>query len=181
MAINFERLVSRRVGKMLQDTLDLSGSQMSLNTLLSYMIIGFFVIAIAGLGVMFLALKLPLFESFPLSLVSGLVYIMVLYGVLNYKLDKRADKMESILPEYFQLVAANLRSGMSIDRSMLIAARPEFTPFAEDVQRMNNRLFSGESFDVTLHKLAASYRSNTLTRSVRLISEAYRLGERWPT
>ncbi len=176
MAINFERLVSRRVGKMLQDTLDLSGSQMSLNTLLSYMIIGFFVIAIAGLGVMFLALKLPLFESFPLSLVSGLVYIMVLYGVLNYKLDKRADKMESILPEYFQLVAANLRSGMSIDRSMLIAARPEFTPFAEDVQRMNNRLFSGESFDVTLHKLAASYRSNTLTRSVRLISEAYRFG-----
>ncbi len=176
MAINFEKLVSRRVGKLLQDVLDLSGSPMPLNTLLSYMIIGFFVIAIAGLGIMFLMIKLPLIESFPISIVAGLVYIVLIYGVLNYRLDKRATQMENILPEYFQLVAANLRSGISIDRSMLIAARPEFTPFSEDVQKMNNRLFSGESFDVALHKLAISYRSNTLTRSIRLITEAYRFG-----
>ncbi len=84
--------------------------------------------------------------------------------------------METLLPDYFQLVSANLRGGIAMDRSMLLAARPEFAPFSIDIQQMNNRLFSGESFDVALHKLSRMYNSHSLDRSIKLIIQAEHFG-----
>ncbi|MCL5008049.1 MAG: type II secretion system F family protein [Candidatus Marsarchaeota archaeon] len=176
MRIDFERLVSRRVGVFMQRLIDLSGTKINLNTLLEYLVLGFFVLFIVSGAVMLFVLKLSGALSFFIGLLVGLIYIVVIYGMLNYQIDKRTAKMESILPEYFQLVAANLKSGMSIDRSMLLASRPEFSPFSEDVHKMNNKLFSGESLERGLHELSDSYKSNTLNRSVRLIIEAQRFG-----
>lgn len=176
MRIDFERLVSRRVGVFIQRLIDLSGMKISLNTFLEYVVVGFFIFFIGSGAVMLFILNIPGALSFLFGLLIGLIYIVMIYGILNYQIDSRTAKMEKILPEYFQLVAANLKSGMSIDRSMLLASRPEFSPFSDDVHKMNNKLFSGESFERGLKELADSYKSNTLNRSVRLIIEAERFG-----
>ena len=53
--------------------------------------------------------------------------------------------METLFPDYLQIASANLRSGISLDRAMLLAARPEFGFFSDDVKDMNRRVFGGEN------------------------------------
>ncbi len=176
MKINFERLVSRNISIFLTRLLSLSGMEITLEKLLEYGIIGFFMILIASASALFVFAATNAPVSVLGGLAGGLLYIIAIYSLINYNIDKRKTKMEAILPDYFQLVSANLRSGMAIDRSMLVAARPEFEPFSGNIQDMNNRLFSGESLETVMIGLANSYRSNSLTRSVRLIIEAERYG-----
>ena len=45
---------------------------------------------------------------------------------LEFRIDGRKTKLEVMLPDYLQITSANLRSGIALDRAMLLAARPEF-------------------------------------------------------
>lgn len=178
MKIKFERLVTRNISIFVLRLLELSGMKISLNKLLKYVIFGFFGIFIIGTIIANILLNIEMLLSIVGSFIGGLLYIVVIYGVISYNIDKRKSQMEDILPDYFQLVSANLRGGIAIDRSMLIAARPEFSPFSEDIRIMNNRLFSGESLETSLHKLANAYSSRSLDRSIKLIVQAEHFGGR---
>ena len=58
----------------------------------------------------------------------------MIYLLLEYKIDGRKTKLENMLPDYLQITSANLRSGIALDRAMLLAARPEFAFLSDDVK-----------------------------------------------
>jgi len=174
--INFERLVSRSVARFISKTLDLSGSKMTVNTFLEIVIVGGFSILIIVPFLLYLIMHLSILVSFVGGVIAAILLPVIMYMVLNYQIDQRKTFVESILPDYFSLAAANLKSGIALDRSMLMAARPEFKYFSTDVQSMNKEVFGGETFENALKALVAKYNSSNFEHSVRMMIEAQKYG-----
>ncbi len=176
MAINFERLVSRGVARFLSDELDLSGSEMSVNNFLQIAILGGFSIFIVA-GVL---ITLYFKSDIGLGIVGGLVaagiFLVSIYAMLEYNVDKRKTFVEAILPDYIQLTAANMRSGVSLDKAMISAARPEFKYFSKDVTQMDKQVYSGETMQNALLRLGLRYRSRQLRHMMRMMNESIRYG-----
>ncbi len=173
--INFERLVSRSIARRLSKLLDLAGVKTTVNKLLELMILGAFLIFIVTSFALVL-LKFSPAISAVVGLVSAAVYIAAVYMVLQYFIDKRKTAMEEMLPDYFQIASANLRSGIALDRALLLAARPEFKFFSSDVKEMSRKVLGGETLDSALTEFAAKYRSYQLQHAVRMMLEAVKYG-----
>ena len=110
------------------------------------------------------------------GLLAAALYIGVIYLLLEYQIEGRKTKLEEMLPDYLQITSANLRSGVALDRAMLMAAKPEFGYLSDDVKEMNRRVFGGESFETAIRTFAARYRSYQLNHAVKMILEALRYG-----
>jgi pilus assembly protein TadC len=178
MAIRFERLISRNVAVALSNELDMAGMRTSVERVARLAVLGF--IAIFVIFSFMLYLFVPLSQSHAInSLLDVLValglaslYIAMIYAYMEYRIDYRKTKMEAMIPDYLQIASANLRSGISLDRAMLLAARPEFEFLSEDIKDMNMRIFEGENFNDALAGLAKKYRSYQLSHAVRMITES---------
>ena len=175
MQINFERLVSRSVGRYLSTLLDLAGYKMTVQRLLQLLIEGFFAIYVLVAVGLFIA-KFSILVVAIGGLGAGVMYVIVIYMMINYQIDKRKTMVENVLPDYFQITSANLRSGIALDRAMLLAARPEFKFFAEDIKDMDRKIFGGETFQASLTELGSKYRSYTLQHAIKMMIEAQRYG-----
>ncbi len=173
--IKFDRLVSRNVVVALSRELDLAGVKMSVDQLLKIMILGaIFLLIGVSFGLYILGFN-ALIDAAG-GLVCPALFATSIYLVLEYQIDARKTKIEEILPDYLQIVSANLRSGIALDRSMLLAARPEFGFLSEDVKEMNRRIYGGENFDASLREFADRYRSYQLSHAIRMILESLRYG-----
>ena len=116
MAINFERLVSRSVAVWLSREIDLAGLKISVNKLLEYVIVGgVAVLVIFAFALFFIGI--PTIEAFLVGIGAAGFFVAFTYVYLEYLIDKRKSKMEEILPDYFQITSANLRSGVALDRA----------------------------------------------------------------
>ncbi len=177
MNIKLERFVSRNMAKFLSNELDMSGVKLSVNTLISIMFFGG-ILTFAGV---FLILLFILHFSALLILIGSSIsgfflFMIIVYMVLEYKIDKRKTFLEELLPDYLQIVSANLRSGISLDRAMLLSLRPEFQYFNEDIKELSRKIYAGESFENGLREVSNNYRSNQLKQSVRMIIESLKYG-----
>ena len=106
------------------------------------------------------------------GIIAAVVYEIMFYAVMEMKIDGRKKFMESILPEYLQIVAANIRSGIAIDKALVQAARPEFLYFTDDVKVINKELYAAVTLQQALLDLGKRYRSFQLQHTVRMITEA---------
>jgi len=176
MKISFEKLVSRSIGLFLARKLALTGLKMSLDKLLSIMIVGGFLVLIGVSFGVLIVLQYNAGFSALAGIGSTVLFETVVYMSLDYEIDDRKTKLESMLPDYFQITSANLRSGISLDRAMLLAARPEFGFFSNDVKEMSRKVFGGETLDAALQELSSMYISETFKHAIRMILEAQRYG-----
>lgn len=173
--IKFERLVSRNVGRALSKEMDLAGIKMSVEQLLKILILGATALFIIVSFTVYVIEANALIAA-AAGIGTGVIFIIVIYMMMEFKIDARKTKLEEMLPDYLQITSANLRSGIALDRAMLLAARPEFSFLSEDIKEMNRRIFGGENFDSSLKTFAAKYRSYQLSHAVRMILESLRYG-----
>jgi archaeal flagellar protein FlaJ len=173
--IKFDRLVSRNVVVALSKELDLAGVKISVDKLLQIMITGSILLLIAVSFGLYIAGFNVLIDASG-GLISPVMFVVIIYLSLEYRIDARKTKLEEILPDYLQITSANLRSGIALDRAMLLAARPEFGMLSDDIKEMNRRIFGGENLDSSLREFASRYRSYQLTHAVRMILESLRYG-----
>ena len=59
------------------------------------------------------------------------VLIVVLYSWISYTKSVRRNEIENVLGDYFQLVAANVGAGMTIDQALLYAVKGRFRRLSE--------------------------------------------------
>lgn len=90
--------------------------------------------------------------------------------------DARGKAVEEVLPDALQLMAANIRSGLPPDKSLLLAARPEFGPLEVEIRSAAKRTISGKPFDESLKGVSERIDSKLLERSVNMIIEGIRKG-----
>ncbi|MGI0133648.1 MAG: type II secretion system F family protein [Candidatus Micrarchaeaceae archaeon] len=175
MAIRSERLVSRDVARHLSEEIDLAGVKTTVDHIVKIGIFGS-VATLIAISFVTAFLGLEVFIAFGLGILGAALFLVLIYAFLEYRVEQRKSQMEAMLPDYLQITSANLRSGIALDRAMLLAARPEFKFLSDDIKDMNKRVFSGENFDVALKTFAARYRSYQLNHAIRMMLEALRYG-----
>ena len=174
--IVFERLVGRNVSRFLSSELDLSGLKIGVNDFLGMAIIGWMLILIVMSIVALELMHLGFALAFLVGIGVSTIYEVSLYSILEFKIEERKDFVENALPDYLQLTAANMRSGVTLSRAMIMAVRSEFKYFGDDINILGRQLYAGDTMSNAFRQLTNKYRSITLKRTVRVILEAEQYG-----
>lgn len=128
---------------------------------------------ILGLGAALLSVFLNFSTVFiPLMFVGTFLFVQIVFSSLLIIIsDNRKKAAEEVLPDALQLMSANIRSGLTPDRALLLAARPEFGPLEVEIKKVAKRTVSGEPLENSLRSMTESINSKLLDRSINLIIE----------
>lgn len=124
---------------------------------------------LAGLGEFTSTFVGGLLMFFVIELVSIIAMAIIIYAYLLVQIDARKRELESVLPDFLQLAAANVRAGLPVEQALWRAATPEFGILSKEVQIAMKRTFSGESLSDSLTYLANKFNSKYLLRTVSVL------------
>ncbi|MBI4738189.1 type II secretion system F family protein [Candidatus Woesearchaeota archaeon] len=96
--------------------------------------------------------------------------------ILDIKILHRQVTIEEVLPDYLQLVSANIRAGVPIDQAMWLAVRPRFGILSKEIEHMAKQTMSGIDLEVALQDFGNKYDSVVLRRSINLLIEGMHAG-----
>lgn len=111
-----------------------------------------------------------------IGVVSGLIFIAVINMLVILIADSRSAQIELVLPDALQLMSANVRAGMTVDKAIWLAARPEFGILEEEIRRVGAKSIGGESIKEALTEMSNRIKSTILDRAVKLIIEGIESG-----
>ncbi len=125
--------------------------------------------------------------SFFLSLFLDLYFIVMFVALfflsqllahswLSLSADARAKFIEDLLPDLLQLMASNLRAGYTLDKALLLAARPEFGSFKDEINRTGKDVATGKDFNEALLDMSKRIHSEKLAKSFQLIVAGQKSG-----
>jgi hypothetical protein len=162
------RLLKREWILQVEDTLAMAGVDISPETFM-----GMVILAVFGLPIPVFIIMVRAFPDIALVASAGIMIsaAVVVYVFLRMRIDNRQKQIEEVLPDFLQICAANVRAGMSIERALWFAARPEFGLLSEEIANTTRRTFGGEPFNQALRKLAKKFNSRQLSRTINLIIE----------
>jgi len=95
--------------------------------------------------------------------------IMYLYFSINITIYKRTKEIEKILPDYLQVVSSNLKGGLSFEKSLWSAIKPEFGVISKEITMVYKKVMTGNDLTEALEEFTEKYDSPILRRSFDLI------------
>ncbi|MBW2999813.1 type II secretion system F family protein [Candidatus Woesearchaeota archaeon] len=139
----------------------------------SFLKIAIFIQAVSSLGFALIGFHL-------LAIISYFgVPIIALVGFfiwLATRIEGRSRQADTVLPDALQMMASNIRAGMTPDVALLLAARPEFGAFAFEIRMAAKEAMTGKTLEESLLEISKRIRSKTLSRTLNLIVEGMRSG-----
>ena len=111
-----------------------------------------------------------------LGLASFFVFEAFMHSLLIIISDRIANFTDDILPDALRLISANIRSGFTPDRALLLSARPEFGPLEKQIIKTAKLTFSGEALEDAIQIMPKKINSRALKRSVDLLVEGMQRG-----
>ena len=110
---------------------------------------------------------------FLVQLSFAALFIMLIYFYLDLKIYHRTKKMEEQLPDFLQVLSANLKGGMIFEKALWVAVKPRFNVLGSEMAKASKKVMTGYDMSRALTELADRYDSLMLRRTVDLvISEA---------
>ncbi|MFH1126367.1 MAG: type II secretion system F family protein, partial [Candidatus Altiarchaeota archaeon] len=106
------------------------------------------------------------------------VFPKVLLDALVYR---RTQSIEAVLPDILSIIAQNIRVGMTTDRALWSAARPEFGPLATELQMAARATLTGTPLPDALIGITNRIKSERLEQTIRLIIQGITSGGELPT
>ncbi len=114
--------------------------------------------------------NLLLYYSLFGAFLASALMVMVFYSHLYYVIDERRKRVETILPDFLLLIAANLRAGMTPISAFIESSMPEFGPLEDEVEIVASRSMGTESFVTVFGRLCERIDSRILKRVVGLFT-----------
>ena len=99
-----------------------------------------------------------------------------IYFRISLKASARIKSMEKVFPDVISLMASNLRSGVTVDRSFLLSARPEFKPLDEEILKTGKEVATGKDIIYALQKMSERIDSEKISKVVMLIISGLKAG-----
>ncbi|MCK4859915.1 MAG: type II secretion system F family protein [Candidatus Omnitrophica bacterium] len=97
------------------------------------------------------------------------LFILLVYFYVDLRIYKRTKKMEETLPDFLQVVASNLKGGLSFEKALLGAIKPRFTILANEMAEVSKKVMTGHDVSAALYELGQKYDSLMLRRSIDLM------------
>ena len=110
---------------------------------------------------------------FPLLLAVAWVFF---YIFVDLKMFNRKNDLEDVLPDFLQLTSANIRAGMTIEKALWYAVRPRFGVLAKEIETVAKDTIGGKDLKDALKTFSEKYDSDTLKKSVALLTEGIEAG-----
>jgi pilus assembly protein TadC len=107
---------------------------------------------------------------------AGLFLLIVIQVSVVLVADARAAEIEKVLPDALQLMSANVKAGMTVDRAIWLSARPEFGVLEEELKIAGAKTVGGKTIKVALMEMAARVKSDLLEKTFRLVIEGIESG-----
>ncbi len=126
----------------------------------------FFLATLLGLNL--LAAAAGVFSAIAALALTHLSFIMAA--------DSRGREIEQALPDCLQLISANIRAGMTVDKAIWLSARKEFGILEEEIRKVGAKTFGGKPIKFALEEMASSIKSDILDRTVKLIIDGLESG-----
>jgi pilus assembly protein TadC len=117
---------------------------------------------------------LPYFP--PIMVLVSVGTVILFYLLLYFKAEDRTKRVEEVLPDVLQLIAANVRAGMTPFQALRLAARKEFGPLHEEIKHATAQSLGTESFSKALLRIGDRVNSEMLNRTLSLFTTAMRSG-----
>ena len=120
---------------------------------------------------------LPPILSLLIFFLGFFILIQVLfYSIVSMVATNRAKYIESVLPDSLELISANLRAGMTIDRAMMAANRKEFGHLNILLTNVSREVSTGKEISEALMNMTRKVKSEKFARTIELIIMAIRSG-----
>ncbi|HIH42778.1 TPA: type II secretion system F family protein [Candidatus Woesearchaeota archaeon] len=113
---------------------------------------------------------------FIIGVIVFLFIEFLVYLFAYFKAEDRTARIEKALPDALQLIAANLKAGMTPYKAIKLSARKEFGPLAEEIDYATSHALGTESFETTLLRISERTNSETLDRALKLFTSAMKSG-----
>jgi len=167
------KLMPREMVKKLMKHLMFSNIQVEPTRFLGFMVVFGFLFALITSFITHTAGVLPIYLAIIpcFLLLEALFYVLVLMSV-----DSKTRFVETVLPDALQLMASNIRAGLTTDKALLLAARPEFGPLADEIRRIGRELMAGKSFAYSLMRTTRKIKSDVLAKTIDLMINSVKSG-----
>ncbi len=142
------------------------------SSLFLYMTPAILVVGIVGLLLLPLPLWIVGISVLPLLVMAGFTP----YVIIRMTAEKRREEIEQVLPDALLLMSANIRSGLTVDKALLVSARDEFGPLAREVKEASMEIFGGAPVEKALRKLRDRSNSGLFREVIRLILDGMQAG-----
>lgn len=136
-------------------------------SLLFSLSIGAGLFLIARIALQYAALAFA--TAFAISLTLSYVFV---YS----RVEERKKRVEKILPDQLQMVAANIRSGLTPVVALRTAARPEFGILEEEIKYATTKSLGTENITDALKEISKRIDSEVLERVVSLFTASLKSG-----
>jgi pilus assembly protein TadC len=123
----------------------------------------------------FMIAQPPMYVAAFSALAFTLAHI-VPFALLIIIADDRAKMFERNFPDALSMMSANLRAGMTIDKAIWSAARPEFGPLEGELHDVGKDVVGGVPISEALTRMGGRVRSDVVKQTMKLISEGIKSG-----
>src|SRR3989338_4083057 len=128
----------------------------------------------------FSILSIILFYYLKINLVFSFIVFILLniffYFRVSLKATARIKKMEKVFPDVISLMSSNLRAGITIDRSFLLSARPEFSPLDQEILKAGKEVSTGKDIIMAFNEMSKRIGSEKISKVIILINSGLRSG-----
>ncbi|MFH1239807.1 MAG: type II secretion system F family protein [Candidatus Diapherotrites archaeon] len=126
--------------------------------------------ALIAYSLMNLSFALVIFVAALVLSMGGLLFW------LNQVAESKGKFVEKILPDVLQLIASNIKAGLTTERSLFVSARPEFGPLTVELKTASKNIIAGERIERALLGIPKKIKSKVLERTLWLLSEGIKNG-----
>ena len=118
------------------------------------------------------ALAIQRYYEAPVSVLFFALFLAIQFAIYMWVLlsgNTKANLVEESLPDALQLMSSNIRAGLTTDKALIMAARPEFGPLEEEIRRIGKETMAGKNLTDSLKKTNDHVKSKDLERTIELI------------
>lgn len=109
------------------------------------------------------------FSWFFIQISFSALFMVLVYYYLDVRIYRRTKELEEMLPDYLQVVASNLKGGLTVENALWYGIKPRFKILAREMAEVSKKVMTGFPVQKALRELSTKYASPMLKRSVDLI------------
>ena len=106
---------------------------------------------------------------FIMQLFFVILFIMLVYFYLDLNIYYRTKSLEEQLPDFLEVLSANLKGGLTFERALWSAIKPRFKVLGSEMAKASKKVMTGYDVTKALVELSEKYDSLMLKRTIDLI------------